>query len=78
LENRTGYLGDTHLRSWVKSIVWRVFGIIILGAIAWMITHDWQETTIITTIFHIIRTVLYYFYERGWNRVSWGRIKNGE
>lgn len=75
MENKVGYLGESHARSWVKSIIWRLIGIFILGAIAWVITHNWQTTTIITVIFHAIRTVLYYIYERGWDQVSWGRIK---
>jgi uncharacterized membrane protein len=72
---RWGYLGETHARGWVKSIIWRIIGIFILGGIVWVVTHDWAETTWITIIFHAIRTVLYYFHERVWNRISWGRIR---
>jgi len=75
---KIGYLGESRLRSWVKSLTWRLIGIFVLGAIAWVITHDWQTTTLITIIFHVIRFMLYYFFERGWDRVSWGRIKAGE
>lgn len=65
---------DTKARSWVKSIVWRVIGIILLGAIAYIITNDWKEMTIITVLFHFIRVVMYYFHERIWEGISWGRI----
>ncbi len=64
---------DTKLRSWVKSIVWRVIGIVILGALAWLFTRDWLETSLITITFHAIRVVLYYFHERAWERIDWGR-----
>lgn len=64
---------DTRLRSWVKSIIWRVIGIVILGALAWLFTQDWKKTTLITSIFHTIRLVLYYYHERIWERISWGR-----
>jgi len=66
---------DRRLRSWVKSITWRVIGIVILGALAWLFTRDWQETTLITITFHTIRLVLYYYHERAWERIDWGRKK---
>lgn len=67
---------ETHTRAWVKSIVWRILGIVILGAISWLVTHNWKEMTIITVIFHVVRVILYYFHERVWERIPWGRIKH--
>lgn len=65
---------DTKIRSWVKSIVWRIIGIIVLGFIAYFVTDNWKEMTIITALFHGIRVIMYYYHERLWNRISWGRI----
>ncbi len=65
---------DTKTRSWVKSITWRIAGIVLLGAITWLVTKDWKEMTIITVLFHGIRLILYYVHERLWERVSWGRV----
>ncbi len=65
---------DTKKRSWAKSVTWRVIGIILLGAIAYLITGNWKEMTVITLLFHGIRVVLYYYHERLWQRVSWGRL----
>ncbi len=67
---------ETHARAWVKSITWRILGAIVLGLITWFTTHNWIETTIITLIFHVIQLVLYYFHERIWERINWGRIKH--
>ncbi len=64
---------DTRLRAWTKSITWRLIGIAILGVLAWLFTRDWKETTLITITFHTIRLVLYYYHERAWERVAWGR-----
>lgn len=66
---------NSHTRSWVKSIVWRAIGIVILGGIAWLFTGNWAQTTWITLTFHALRLVLYYFHERTWERISWGRKK---
>ncbi len=67
---------DTKTRSWAKSIVWRIIGIVLLGGIAYAITGNWKEMTIITVLFHTIRMVLYYCHERIWERVSWGRLRH--
>ena len=65
---------ETHRRAWVKSIVWRILGVFILGAISWLVTHSWKEMTVITIIFHCARVILYYFHERVWDKIHWGRI----
>lgn len=67
---------ESHTRAWVKSIVWRMLGIVVLGVISWLVTHSWKDVTIITIIFHGVRVILYYFHERVWDRISWGRIKH--
>lgn len=66
---------DSKTRSWVKSIVWRIIGVVILGGLAWLITEDLGQTTLITITFHAIRLVLYYYHERAWERIGWGRRK---
>ncbi len=67
---------ETRSRAWIKSFVWRILGIVILGIISRLATHSWKEMTIITIIFHSVRVILYYFHERVWERISWGRIKH--
>ncbi|MCK4304235.1 MAG: DUF2061 domain-containing protein [Candidatus Eisenbacteria sp.] len=67
---------DTKKRSWGKSITWRVFGIVLLGLISYLITHDWKDMATITVVFHSIRLILYYFHERIWERISWGKLKH--
>jgi uncharacterized membrane protein len=67
---------DTRKRSWAKSLTWRVIGIVLLGLISFAITRDWKQMTIITALFHGIRLVLYYYHERIWQRVSWGKVKH--
>ncbi len=65
---------DSKTRSWAKSIVWRVIGIALLGGLAWLFTGSWEQTTWITVTFHSLRLVLYYYHERVWERVEWGRL----
>lgn len=67
---------ETHIRSWAKSVTWRIIGIIILGGISYAMTHNWEQTTIITAVFHTTRFILYYFHERIWARIAWGKIEH--
>ena len=39
---------DTPVRSWVKSITWRILGILLLGGITYLITKSWKEMAVIT------------------------------
>ncbi|MGB2763852.1 MAG: DUF2061 domain-containing protein [Candidatus Aminicenantes bacterium] len=67
---------ETRTRAWIKSVVWRILGIAILLVISWFATHSLKEMTMITLFFHGIRIILYYFHERIWEKISWGRIKH--
>lgn len=64
---------DTWKRSWAKSITWRALGVIILFTIAWALTGDVGQTSVITVVFHAVRVVLYVVHERVWERIGWGR-----
>jgi len=64
---------DSKKRSLVKSVVWRIIGVVLLAVIAFLITGNLKEMTIITVVFHAIRMVMYYFHERVWERITWGR-----
>lgn len=67
---------QTSTRAWAKSLVWRVVGVFVLGGISWLVTRNWEEVTTITLAFHCIQTALYYFHERMWERIEWGKIKH--
>jgi uncharacterized membrane protein len=60
----------------MKSITWRIVGVVLLSGITWLVTRDWKDSTIITVVFHSIRMVMYYFHERIWLKVKWGRVRH--
>lgn len=57
-------------RSMVRSILWRVMGIIILALITWVFTRNLIQTTAITFIHHAVFLVIYYLHERLWQRIK--------
>ena len=67
---------DTRRRSWAKSVAWRVLGVVLLGGISYGVTHDLSQVTLITLVFHGLRLILYYWHERLWERISWGKIRH--
>ncbi len=52
----------------MKSLVWRIIGIALLGGLGYAVTRNVMETLAITTSFNGIRTVLYVLHEEVWER----------
>ncbi|MFC1480177.1 DUF2061 domain-containing protein [Candidatus Omnitrophota bacterium] len=69
---------DTRTRSLAKSITWRMISIVVLVTVAYFITGDIKKTTGITVIFQVILAALYYFHERAWAKVYWGKMREGD
>ena len=57
---------DSHFKSIMKSIIWRICGVIILAAITYAFTRSWIQTCFITFINHVIFLVVFYLHERIW------------
>jgi len=57
---------ETKLRSATKSLIWRIMGVLILGAVTYFYTHHWVQTSIITFIHHGVFLFVFYFHERIW------------
>ena len=64
---------ESWLRSLVKSLTYRIASIAGTGILTWVITRDVTETISITIITQVFLGILYYSFERIWNRINWGR-----
>lgn len=60
-------------RSFVKAISWRAIGTADTFLVAWLITKEPVTAGAIASLEVLTKTILYYFHERGWNRIGWGR-----
>jgi uncharacterized membrane protein len=65
--------GEAHSRSLIKAISWRVTGSVDTFVISWIITGKIGLAGTIATVEVITKIVLYYFHERAWALVPWGR-----
>lgn len=60
------YTNEKHKRSMVKSILWRVLGVIFLALLAYFITGSLLAATLVTVLHHGIFLIVYYLHERFW------------
>lgn len=62
-------------RSVVKTISWRTLGTLDTIIISYFITGNLVMAASIGSIEVITKMVLYYFHERVWNKLSFGRVE---
>lgn len=64
---------DSNLRSLVKAVSWRALGTLDTFLLSWLITGEVKLAAAIGGTEVITKMALYWFHERAWNRISWGR-----
>ena len=62
-------------RSVVKTISWRTLGTLDTIIISYFVTGNLVMAASIGSIEVVTKMILYYFHERAWNKLSFGRIK---
>ena len=73
-------------RSIVKALLWRVIGIVWTWIGAYLILlftpEKYSKASIVASLIviyhHSTRMVMYYFYERIWSAVRWGKIRKDQ
>lgn len=60
-------------RSLVKTVSWRVVGTIATIIISYLITGTLTLAFSIGVIELISKLILYFFHERAWNKIKWGK-----
>ena len=69
-------LVDTHLRSVVKGIVWRILASLATVILVYIFTRELVIAFEVGAVEVIAKLLLYYGHERLWNIIKWGRIQN--
>lgn len=62
-------------RSILKSVIWRILGVIVLATITYLITKSWIQTTWITVLHHGTFLFVYYINERFFQHVDFTGTK---
>jgi uncharacterized membrane protein len=69
---------ETHYRSIIKALSWRAIGIIITCLVALGITGSLELAAQIGIFDTAIKIGIFYFHERMWNRLDFGKQKSPE
>jgi len=72
-EKRADQKREKHSRSVIKAISWRILGTLDTILISWLIAGKLSIAFSIGTFELLTKTLLYYFHERLWNGIKWGK-----
>jgi uncharacterized membrane protein len=61
-------------RSLVKAVSWRLVGSMDTFMLSLLVTGNARYAISIASVEALTKIVLYYFHERVWRRVAWGRL----
>ncbi len=64
---------DTHKRSLLKGFTWRFLGTLDTTLISWVVTGNPLKALSIGGTEVFTKVILYYFHERIWQNIRWGR-----
>ncbi|HAU38791.1 MAG TPA: hypothetical protein DCX07_13875 [Phycisphaerales bacterium] len=64
---------ESHARSILKAMTWRVGGLLMTTAIAWMVTRRADIAASIGALDTAVKVLAYYVHERAWLKISFGR-----
>ena len=62
-------------RSVVKAVSWRTVGTLDTMIVSYFVTGNLIMAASIGSIEVITKMALYYFHERAWNKLSFGKVK---
>ncbi|WP_062056249.1 DUF2061 domain-containing protein [Aquimarina longa] len=61
------------VRSIVKAVSWRVIGTLDTLIVSYILTSEIVLATSIASVDFVTKMILYFFHERIWNRIKWGK-----
>lgn len=64
---------EHHLRSLIKGVSWRVIGSLDTFVLSFLVTGNAKWSVSIASVEALTKIALFYFHERAWERLAWGR-----
>jgi uncharacterized membrane protein len=64
----------TKARSFVKALSYRIWGTLSSFVVAYVLTGNAALSGAIAFWETVVKVFIYYAHERGWNKISWGRV----
>ncbi len=66
---------ESHLRSVLKAVSYRLIGTVTTWLLAWSVTGDMATALTIGALEPVAKMVIYYFHERAWQQVPRGTVR---
>ena len=64
---------ETHTRSVIKTISWRVLATVTTMSLVYIFIGDATIALSVGGIEVILKMLIYFFHERTWNKIKWGK-----
>lgn len=64
---------ETHLRSVVKGMSWRIIATLVTTTVVWVISGEVSMALFAGLSDSLVKIALYWGHERIWQTVGWGR-----
>ena len=65
---------ETHLRSVMKGVSWRVIATLVTTFVVWLISGEIGMALFAAASDSLVKIGLFWGHERMWQRVQWGRV----
>ena len=66
-------VGEKPIRSVAKALSWRVVGTLDTLVVSYILTGEIAVAASIASVDFLTKLVLYFFHERFWNAIKWGK-----
>lgn len=66
-------VGEQPIRSIAKALSWRLIGTLDTLVVSYLLTGEMSVAASIASVDFLTKMVLYFFHERIWNSVKWGK-----
>lgn len=73
---QTSFHEETRARSLTKTIVYRIVVVLLDFTFVYLITRQLFLATGFAVASNIYSAIAYYFHERIWNGIAWGKIRS--
>ena len=69
---------ESHSRSIIKALSWRFIATVVTFLVAWLLTGTVNVALKIGFLDTSIKLAAYYYHERAWIRLNFGKLKQPE
>lgn len=66
---------ETRKRSFVKSVSWRMFGLVFTTVTTWLVTGSVRAGITVGLLDFFVKIGTFYAHERVWHRIRWGMVR---